>query len=214
MIPEILVTLYKYDNSRLKKLIFKILDRIEKGSIYSKTMRDIYKRYHDVEVGMYTQGAFSESCLIDRHTRIGRYCSISMNIRIMNRNHPMEFKSTHALFFNPVLGICNKDLVEYIPLKIGNDVWIGHGAIFHPHVREVGDGAVIGAGAVVTKDVPPYAVVVGNPARVVRYRFKKEIIEELLASRWWEKPIEELKPHLPEFQEFMEKFPPMNIKGD
>jgi len=211
MISRILFALYKYNNLRLRKLIFKVLDIIEKGSIFSKTMRDIYRRYHDVEVGMYTQGAFSLPCLIDRHTRIGRYCSISMNVRVMNRNHPMEFKSTHAFFFNPVLGICSKDLVEYIPLEIGNDVWIGHGAIFHPHVREVGDGAVIGAGAVVTKDVPPYAVVVGNPARVVRYRFNKEIIDELLASRWWEKSIEELKPRLQEFQHFAEKSTSMKI---
>ena len=69
-----------------------------------------------------------------------------------------------------------------------------------PHVTNIGDGAVIGAGAVVNKNVPPYAVVVGNPARVVRYRFSQKIIEELLASRWWEKSIEEIKPYIHEFQ--------------
>jgi acetyltransferase-like isoleucine patch superfamily enzyme len=112
----------------------------------------------------------------------------------------MELKSTHAFFFNPALGVCKEDLVAYTPLEIGNDVWIGHGAIIHPHVRRIGDGAVIGAGAVVNKDVPPYAVVTGNPSRIVRYRFSKKVIEELLASRWWEKSIGELKPHLQEFQ--------------
>lgn len=202
MISKIIIVLYKYKISMLRNILLRIIEIYERGSIYSKTMRHIYSLYHDVEVGMYTQGAFSSSCTIDRKTKIGRYCSISMNVRIMNRNHPMEFKSTHAFFFNPFFGICYEDKVEYIPLDVGNDVWVGHGAIFHPHVRKVGDGAVIGAGAVVTKDVPPYAVVVGNPARVVRYRFNKEIIDELLASRWWEKSIEELKPHIHEFQHF------------
>lgn len=195
-----LFNLYELDKSRLRKLIVKLLLRLEGGQFYSKTVRDIYSHYHGVEVGMYTQGAFSASCSLDRHTRIGRYCSISANVAVMNRNHPMEFKSTHAFFFNPALGVCKEDLVAYTPLEIGNDVWIGHGAIIHPHVRMIGDGAVIGAGAVVNKDVPPYAVVTGNPSRIVRYRFSKKVIEELLASRWWEKSIGELKPHLQEFQ--------------
>ena len=68
------------------------------------------------------------------------------------------------------------------------------------------DGAVIGAGAIVNKNVPPYAVVVGNPARVVRYRFSQAVIDELLASKWWEKDIDELKPHLKEFQQHYEEF--------
>jgi serine acetyltransferase len=94
------------------------------------------------------------------------------------------------------------DPIKDIPLKIGNDVWLGHNSIIMPNVKEIGTGAVIGAGAVVNKDVPPYAVVVGNPARVVKYRFEKCVIEELLKSKWWEKSIEELKPHIREFQQF------------
>lgn len=61
-------------------------------------------------------------------------------------------------------------------------------------------GAVIGAGSVVTKNVPPFAVVAGNPAQILRYRFPKEIIKELIASQWWEKSIEEIKPGIYEFQ--------------
>jgi len=200
MISRMFFNLYALDKSRLRKLILKLLLRMEGGQFYSKTVRDIYRHYHGVDVGMYTQGAFSATCSLDRHTRIGRYCSLSANVAVMNRNHPMEFKSTHAFFFNPALGVCKEDLVAYTPLAIGNDVWIGHGAIIHPHVRSIGDGAVIGAGAVVNKDVPPYAVVTGNPSRIVRYRFSRKIIEELLASRWWEQSIEELKPRLREFQ--------------
>ena len=69
-----------------------------------------------------------------------------------------------------------------------------------PSVSTIGDGAVVAAGAVVNKNVPPYAVVCGNPARVVRYRFSEETIRELQYSRWWEKSIEELRPSMKEFQ--------------
>ena len=89
-------------------------------------------------------------------------------------------------------------------LTIGNDVWIGHNAIILSGVSSIGDGAVIGAGAVLYKDVPPYAVVLGNPARVVRYRFSAEKIEELLESKWWEKSIDELLPEIESFQKPLE----------
>ena len=96
-------------------------------------------------------------------------------------------------------------MVKTIPLKVGNDVWMGDNAIILADVTEIGDGAIIGAGAIVKKNVPPYAVVVGNPARVVRYLFSKEVIDELLASKWWEKDIEELKLNIDEFQRPYEK---------
>jgi acetyltransferase-like isoleucine patch superfamily enzyme len=137
---------------------------------------------------------------MDKHTSIGRYSSIAVTARAMNRNHPMEFKSMHALFFNPVFKNTSEELVDYIPLSIGNDVWIGHNAIVMPHVRKISDGAVIGAGAVVHHDVPAYAVVVGNPGRVVKYRFSTDTIQELLNSKWWEHPIEEIRPNISQFQ--------------
>jgi acetyltransferase-like isoleucine patch superfamily enzyme len=127
------------------------------------------------------------------HTTIGRYCSIATTVRVENRNHPLTRKSTHAFFFNPELGYCPEDTVAYVPLEIGNDVWMGHYAVVLPHVRRIGDGAVIAAGAVVNKDVPPFAVVVGNPARIVRYRFSPGTIAELLNEKWWEKSLEELR---------------------
>ena len=122
----------------------------------------------------------------------------------MNRNHPLEFKSMHGFFFNPHLGYCEKDVVEYISLNVGHDAWIGHNAIILPNVKEIGIGAVVAAGAVVNKDVPPYAVVVGNPARTVRFRFSPEIISNLLESKWWEKSIEEIKKS--DFSSFQGKY--------
>jgi hypothetical protein len=76
-----------------------------------------------------------------------------------------------------------------------------------PHVRQIGHGAVVAAGAVVSNDVPPYAVVVGNPARVVRYRFPPAIIQRLLAEKWWERSIEEL---LPDLAEYLSEYAPSN----
>jgi acetyltransferase-like isoleucine patch superfamily enzyme len=199
----LLFKLYSINSVKIKKMIIRRVVRLEGGEFYSETLREIFKQYHKVRIGLYTHGGCFVPGQVDKHTTIGRYCSIARTARAMNRNHPMEFKSTHAFFFNPNLGICDKDNIEHIPLNIGNDVWIGHNALILPHVRTIGDGAVIGAGAVVNKDVPPYAVVVGNPARIVRFRFSKEVIQELLDSKWWEKSIEELKPHIRDFQQFM-----------
>lgn len=82
---------------------------------------------------------------------------------------------------------------------IGNDVWIGSGANIFRGVT-IGDGAVIGGSSVVTKDVPPYAIVAGNPAKIFRYRCKEEWIEKLLELKWWELPIDIIKDELPAFQ--------------
>ena len=202
---KLLYWFYGIGNYRIRNFILKIIQKLEGGELYSETLRKIFKEYYKVNIGMYTHGGCFVPGQIDKFTTIGRYCSIARSVRVMNRNHPMDFRSTHAFFFNPGLKICDKDVIEYIPLCIGNDVWIGHNVIIHPHVKTIGDGAVIGAGAVVHNDVPPYAIVIGNPGRPVRYRFSKEVIEGLLASRWWEKDIDKIKPILHEFRQPYEK---------
>ena len=192
MLSNILYRAYCIENHRIRKIIHSIVEKLEMGEFYSLTLRRIFEDYHQVSIGMYTHGGCFEPFHMDRRTTIGRYCSIARSARIMNRNHPLHFKSTHGLFFNSKLCLCEEDLVEYTSLTIGSDVWIGEGAIVMPSVKEIGHGAVVAAGAVVNKNVPPYAVVVGNPARVVRFRFPPPVIEELLASKWWEKSLEEL----------------------
>jgi acetyltransferase-like isoleucine patch superfamily enzyme len=207
-IENILVYLYGRMKRRVfRNLIIKFVYKKEKGEFLSQTLRKIFIKYYGVEIGMYTHGGCFIPGRYDRFTKIGRYCSIATTSSAMNRNHPMEFKSMHAYFFNPKLGVCSDDTVEYIPLDIGNDVWIGHNAIVMPNVKEIGDGAVIGAGAVVNKDVQPYAVVVGNPGRVVRFRFSEERIRTLLEEKWWEKEIDELKPDVSEFQKLESDIP-------
>lgn len=192
LITNILYRLYGLDRRTLCAFIRKQVTRREGGEYYSRTLRRILRDYHKVEIGLYTHGGCFVPGQMDKHTTSGRYCSVARGVRAMNRNHPMHFKSTHAFFFKPRLGFCAEDRIAHTPLDVGNDVWIGAHALILPHVRKIGNGAVVAAGAVVNKDVPPYAVVVGNPARVVRFRFPKDVIEQLLASRWWEKPIEEL----------------------
>lgn len=201
-----LVNIYgQFMNRRIfRNIITKIIYKLDGDEFTSNTLRKIYRKYYQVEIGLYSHGGCFKVGNFDRHTTIGRYCSIATTVRGMNRNHPMEFQSMHGLFFNPQLGYVSKDIVEYLPLEIGHDVWIGHNAIIMPSVRKIATGSVIGAGAVVNKDVPPYAVVVGNPGRVVRFRFPKETIEELLQSRWWEKSIDEISHEIEKFQKPLE----------
>jgi acetyltransferase-like isoleucine patch superfamily enzyme len=154
--------------------------------------------YYGVDVGMYTMGGCFMPYAFGRNTTIGRYTSIALSAFAATDNHPMHYKSMHGFFFNPELGVVDTGL-DSRPLDIGNDVWLGHNSIIMPEVATIGDGAVVAGGAVVNKNVPPYAVVVGNPARVVRYRFAPEVIDQLLAERWWDKDLSELKNHLDEF---------------
>jgi acetyltransferase-like isoleucine patch superfamily enzyme len=112
----------------------------------------------------------------------------------------MDRISTHAFFFNPELGYAKPEHdIKRTHLTIGNDVCLYHNAVILPTVSRIGDGAVIGAGAIVTKDVPDFAVVAGNPAKVIRYRFSKEIQLKIKASRWWDKSIEELQKDFEQF---------------
>lgn len=113
---------------------------------------------------------------------VGRFCSIGQDVVIgLEKNmHPVSWLTTSL--FNAEL---ERDYPKNsVPTVIGNDCWIGRGATIMSGVS-VGDGAIVGARAVVTKDVPPYAVVVGSPARIVKYRFSTELINELKSSLWW-----------------------------
>ena len=124
--------------------------------------------------------------LIRPWTDIGRYCSIGRRCSLAPGEHPLHQLSTHP--FARELSNAPLPPGEQVPpehLIIGNDVWIGDGAVVMRGVT-VGDGAVVAANAVVTKDVPPYAVVGGVPARIIKFRHSPEIIEDLLSIRWWD----------------------------
>jgi virginiamycin A acetyltransferase len=180
---------YRSDRTALQKFAISICTKLEGGECFSSTLRQIFYTFHRVEIGMYSHGGCFVKYGFSPYTRIGRYCSIARSARAFNRNHPMHFKSTHALFYDPIFGICPDDPIPYVHLTIGNDVWIGHNAIIMPMVTSIGDGAVVAAGAVVSRNVPNYAIMVGNPARIVRYRFDEGTIKSLLLEKWWENDI-------------------------
>jgi acetyltransferase-like isoleucine patch superfamily enzyme len=126
--------------------------------------------------------------ILSPNTVIGRYCSISANSSIGVGRHTMNWLSTGTL--PPSIHPATPPEPPFT--VIGHDVWVGVGATVIGGVR-VGHGACVGAGAVVTHDVPPYAVVVGSPARVLRYRFDPDVIARLLDSRWWCLPEEVIR---------------------
>ncbi len=187
---SLLVRLYAIN--RFRGPVRWLIRRLEGPDLTSQTLREIFRRHYDVEIGMYTHGACFEPFTLDERTTIGRYCSVAKGARVLNHNHPVGFKSTSGIFFNPHFGLTDRCLIEFNPLVIGNDVWIGANAVIMPEVNTIGDGAIIGAGAVVNRDVPPYAVVLGNPGRTVKFRFAQDTIDQLLEEQWWNKDLDEL----------------------
>jgi acetyltransferase-like isoleucine patch superfamily enzyme len=137
-------------------------------------------------------------------TTIGSFCSIAGEVVAGLGKHPTGFVSTHPVFFSPNNGgfpisfAKEKLFLEGAPVVIGNDVWIGYRAIILDGVT-IGDGAVVAAGAVVTKAVEPYSIVAGVPAKHLRYRFPPETIKELLKIKWWDRDIGWIKEHAREF---------------
>lgn len=126
---------------------------------------------------------------------VGSFCSISDSVVVGGSNHPMHFVSTSPVFLSHRDSVKAKfskfDYVHLPRTRIGNDVWLGHSVRIRAGV-EIDHGAVVAMGSVVTKDVHPYSVVGGNPARVLRMRFSEEVIDGLLATEWWTLSDEEL----------------------
>jgi acetyltransferase-like isoleucine patch superfamily enzyme len=155
--------------------------------------------YDDYAVGRYSYG---HPIVLDWRTgvplTIGAFCSFANGSTIiLDGNHRPDWASTypfHAYFPG------GADALDQTngsgPVVIGNDVWVGYQALILPGVT-VGDGAVIGARAVVSRDVPPYALAVGNPARIARSRFAPESIAGLLRIKWWDWPEERIREALP-----------------
>ena len=132
---------------------------------------------------------------------IGKFCQIAAGVEfVMNgANHQMNAVSTYP-FYTLEGWEMKPPAKEEIPFKgdtvIGNDVWIGQNAVILPGVH-IGDGAIIGANSVVGRDVAPYTIVVGNPAKVLRKRFDDELIDLLLRFKWWDRCIEEINSLIP-----------------
>lgn len=156
---------------------------------------------------------------------VGAYCSFGENVQVGRQSHPLDWVST-----SPFLYLNNKSILSCVDssvdvfnntrvptalvhTKIENDVWIGHGAIVMPGVT-IGTGAIIAAGSVVTKDVAPYAIYGGNPAKFIRYRIALEYIKPLLESKWWELPPSILTRYdCSDIQSFLDNISDLERKG-
>lgn len=145
-----------------------------------------------VVIGLYSYGCFDLNRFPPGVT-VGRYCSFAPTSYVFLRNHGVDFIALTAYLYQPKLGVVDEDRLPLAKLDIADDVWIGHNATILSSAPSIGRGAVVAAGAVVTKPVPAYAIVAGNPAKVIRYRFTPEIIEQIEASRWWELSTQELR---------------------
>jgi phosphonate metabolism protein (transferase hexapeptide repeat family) len=146
-------------------------------------------QFHDSTLGDYSY--------IERHSeviyaRIGKFCAVASDVRINALNHPTDRVSQHKITYRPNEYFTGAKLDKRFreqrmrdAVETGHDVWIGHGAIILPGIR-IGHGAVIAAGAVVTRDVEPYAIVAGVPARFLKWRFAPEIGARIIALAWWD----------------------------
>lgn len=150
------------------------------------------------------------NCMII-NCNVGSFSSIANNVVIGGAMHSIDFVSTSPVFEEGKNSIKTKyykhPAKPTIRTIIGHDVWIGHGAIIKQGVI-IGNGAVIGMGSVVTKDVEPYTIVGGNPAKEIRKRFEKSIVEGLQASRWWDFNDKKIKKYAPYFnkpEEFLKR---------
>ncbi|KQS74202.1 hypothetical protein ASG25_01950 [Rhizobium sp. Leaf384] len=153
-------------------------------------------------------------CSIGRHsysasslpplTKVGRFCSIAPDVQMMGTQHPTQrFSSSPLTYTSRFVAIAREEHgVDYellpfqkytLPAVIGNDVWIGQGALLKGGVR-IGDGAIVAARSIVTKDVPPYAIVGGAPASIRKYRFSEAQVERMISLRWWRYSYVELPP--------------------
>lgn len=172
-----------------KKISLKIQQRFFYESdvdhqMESILLRDIYKKRYSLDVGLYSYGCF-DSTRFPVGTTVGRYCSIAKSAYVFNRNHGVKFISLHPYLYNSSLGVVAEDMIKTTKLIIEDDVWLGHNSIICPSVDKIGRGSIVAAGAVVTKNVLPYSVVAGNPAKFIKYRFSIDRIKEIESSQWW-----------------------------
>jgi acetyltransferase-like isoleucine patch superfamily enzyme len=197
--------------SRLRLIACKLINKARLTAIKSSSVHATSK----VEAGStfyFSTLAKHSFCGYDceiQYADIGSFTSIANGVVIGGGRHPLEWVGMSPVFYEGRDSVTAKFSTHSreppLQVTVGHDVWIGRSAILLPGVC-VGDGAVVGAGAVVTKPVPPYAIVAGNPARLIRYRFNEDIIARLQAIQWWsldEKRLQQLGAYFNDVEKFL-----------
>lgn len=185
----------------LQTITDKLMLRFAGDEYQSQPLRRYFAKQYNIRVGLYTIGAF-DRWRIPPNSVVGRYCSIAKSARLLDGNHPIDALSTHPYFYLRQFGMVETDRAVVEAPVLEDDVWLGHQCIIMPGCHRIGRGAVVGAGAIVMKDVPPYAIVSGAPAKLVRYRFAPDVIDAIEATQWWllDKPaLEAALRQAPEF---------------
>jgi phosphonate metabolism protein (transferase hexapeptide repeat family) len=186
------------DNVVLKKNV--VIDKCEIGN-WCKILNNSY--LHNTELSDYSYVNMN-SCIL--RSSIGKYCSIASNVYIGPGSHPLNYISTHPFTFlkdyGNLIETDDNSVVEKRDSKsidIGNDVWIGQGAVIMDNIK-IGHGSIVGAHAVVTHDVEPYSIVVGVPAKLIKFRFQTDVIDALLKIQWWDWDRSKIKESVNEFK--------------
>lgn len=198
-----------YSQNKPKPIKLEKTPTIDKTSIVDECSFGKY-----VEIGAFnniSESSFddftytSENCQII-YTEIGKCTNIASYVRINPGQHPMDKPCQHHMLYRKEMFGLGEDDKEFFQnrrnnsCKIGSDVWIGHNVVVMGGVK-IGNGAVIGSSSVVTKDIPPYAIVVGNPAKVIKYRFDEKTIKKLEKIAWWEWETKKIKEAINDFED-------------
>lgn len=206
---------YVFSHSRngiIKRRCLKKICQLEGGEAYSKTARALFAEAYGIHVGYGTYGGvWTNGQLYYQNITIGNYCSIAQNIYVYTENHPLDRFSTHPFLYHKAMG-AEQEIPLSGSLNIGNDVWIGQNVIILPGCHHIGDGAVIGAGSVVTHNIEPFTINVGNPAKAIRKRFSDETIAKIMQTQWWNMELDELKKHKTELQGLLNDL--RDVKGN
>ncbi|WP_395051196.1 CatB-related O-acetyltransferase [Flavobacterium sp.] len=177
----------QYIEYLLSKIIKKLHLRAIKNCDIHKTSK-VCSGSHLINVTMGKHSDVGYDCTIV-NTEIGAFCSLGANIIIGGASHTVDWVSTSPVFNENKDHLTKKFSYHKFNLEnhtsIGNDVWIGNCVLIKSNLK-IGDGVVIGMGSVVTKDIPPYEIWAGNPAKLIKKRFENDVAAELLKIKWWE----------------------------
>lgn len=177
----------------ISSLIEKMKIRIwQRNQHENQALRAYFRDKFRIDVGYYSYGCFDQ-WRMPGPIKVGRYCSIANTVRSAPINHPYEAMTTHPALYERKFGVVDQNIHWDDTLIIEDDVWIGHNVMILPGCKHIGRGAIIGAGAIVTRNVDAYTIVAGNPARKLKDRFPADLIAALEASRWWELDAPQLR---------------------